>query len=388
MKKILYSIFVLILCSNPTFGQTTPLMSDEAHRIMMNDYATNLNTILTAECPQGITIDQFKKKIVNGEITLSSTAQTSILTYAEPLKTYGVQFASTNNLTATTDAEKIFLSSFAPSTVIQNGKLIESISKEGLTSMDMWNCALNSFKTSECNFYGLVSDKKDIMVLKKSSITFLTQYAGDTGVLVLIGGFRECLNLASKALKMNDLQLILKNIQTFQLNGGYQKMEDIPIENIQVLISPLIENGRLLQSEIINSPESLNVINNLAFEEKNEFLNLDDIHVAQLSFYIAIQQSIINNNVDWSIVESFPIKYSEFINSINLNVFGQTLRLRSNDIIRGYIFNNNTGCYSYGTLYVDNVHQTTLFIPASYATQILFPKICPPNGSEWARKKL
>ena len=163
MKKILYSIFVLILCSNLTFGQTTPLMSDEAHRIMMNDYATNLNTILTAECPQGITIDQFKKKIVNGEITLSSTAQTSILTYAEPLKTYGVQFASTNNLTATTDAEKIFLSSFAPSTLIQNGKLLCADTLLGLTSYEMWACALNSFYTGQCGINAVVSDKNDII---------------------------------------------------------------------------------------------------------------------------------------------------------------------------------------------------------------------------------
>ncbi|MGG7036435.1 MAG: hypothetical protein ACI7YS_14750 [Flavobacterium sp.] len=47
-----------------------------------------------ANCPQGMAIDQYKKKILNGELYLSSAAQTSILTYAAPLKTYGSQFAS------------------------------------------------------------------------------------------------------------------------------------------------------------------------------------------------------------------------------------------------------------------------------------------------------
>jgi putative chitinase len=169
-------------------------MSDEAHRIMMNDYATNLNTILTAECPQGITIDQFKKKIVNGEITLSSTAQTSILTYAEPLKTYGVQFASTNNLTATNDSEKIFLSSFAPSTLIQNGKLLCADTLLRLTSFEMWTCALDTFYTEQCGINAVVSDKNDIKILTKSAITMLTQHVGDIGVLIMLNGFSNCLD--------------------------------------------------------------------------------------------------------------------------------------------------------------------------------------------------
>ena len=64
MKKIIYGLFALILSAN-TIGQT--LMSDEDHRIMMNGFATNVNMVLTTELPVGMTLDQFKKTIVNGD---------------------------------------------------------------------------------------------------------------------------------------------------------------------------------------------------------------------------------------------------------------------------------------------------------------------------------
>ena len=59
-------------------------MSDGEHRIMMNDYTNNINNILKKECPDGVTIDQFKKKIVTGELKLSGEAQEAITTYAAP----------------------------------------------------------------------------------------------------------------------------------------------------------------------------------------------------------------------------------------------------------------------------------------------------------------
>ena len=270
MKKILYGIFALILCSNVTFGQV-PLMSDEAHRIMMNDYATNLNTILTAECPQGITIDQFKKKIVNGELTLSSTAQTSILTYAEPLKTYGTQFATNNNLTAITDAEKIFLSSFAPSTLIQNGKLITITAIAGPTATEMWDCALASFNTSDCGISGLVSDKSDIMLLDKTVSAFLS----NQGVLIMLNGFNECRqystnkNLMKGALDYS-VKLAINNIVS--VNNLYYIDKNSFITGVVTLMNKkLNDNFQISDIDVFagdfnpNLSDMINDIDNLAY---------------------------------------------------------------------------------------------------------------------------
>lgn len=124
MKKILYWLLAIVLYSGSVSAQT--LMSDEEHRVMMNDFAVEVNDILTYNCPQGITVDQYKRGIVDGSYTLSQTMQNIlIINYTQPLKDYGSLFATTKGLTADTDALKFFYSSFAPSTVVQNGKLVE-----------------------------------------------------------------------------------------------------------------------------------------------------------------------------------------------------------------------------------------------------------------------
>ena len=190
MNKILYSLLALLLFSNVTFAQ---LMSDEDHRIMMNTFAANVNTVLMTECPQGMSLDQFKKNIVTGVNALSNTAKSSINTYATPLMTYAQQFKTANNLSVDNTDQLYFLSSFAPSTVIQNGKLVESTTTPGLTATEMWTCAMSSFNTGDCNLSGLVSDTSDIQLLAKAATTLLTKQIGITGVWVMIGGFRDCM---------------------------------------------------------------------------------------------------------------------------------------------------------------------------------------------------
>ena len=274
MKKIVYIILALLLNSHITIGQTA-LMSDEDHRIMMNDYAVNLNTVLTAECPQGITIDQFKKKIVNGELILSSTAQTSILTYAEPLKTYGTQFAITKNLTATTDAEKIFLSSFAPSTTIDSeGNLVESTTVPGLTAIEMWSCALNSFNTGDCGMNGIISDKTDIKLLSKATTTILTQYAGNTGFLVMLNEFGECIYKSDLVIKVAYDSFTLNNFMNKNIDLINQNKtlieETSDTQLISLFIAKEFQEISLFQTIETNYKSHREKLNQLLVNEMNE----------------------------------------------------------------------------------------------------------------------
>jgi len=193
---------------------------------MMNDYAVNLNTVLTAECPQGITIDQFKKKIVSGELTLSSSAQATILAYAEPLKTYGTQFATVKNLTVITDAEKIFLSSFVPSTAINSsGNLIEGTTLDGLTALEMWTCAIETCTANGCSPFGVVGgNKTNIGHLTKTVTTILTSHASTIGVAILMNGFGDCLSTfqaSDSFLREMSLQEVLnKSPRTMTILNG------------------------------------------------------------------------------------------------------------------------------------------------------------------------
>ena len=203
MKHILYGILATLLMTNVTFGQSIP-STDEAHRIMMNTYATKLDSILTAHA-NGVAIDVFKKQIASGYATLSPTVQENIIAFARPLKNYGTHFADINNLTAPTDAYLYFYSSFAPSTVVQADKLVESTTAAGLTATEMWTCALTSFSTDGCGLSALVSDKSNLNTLATACVGKLTTIpaVGDMGVLVMVNGFGDCMSVISVANHIN-----------------------------------------------------------------------------------------------------------------------------------------------------------------------------------------
>lgn len=280
MKKVIYSLFALLFCSTFAMAQTT-LMSDDEYRIMMNDYAVNLNTVLTAECPQGITIDQFKKEIVNGEITLSSTAQASILNYAEPLKTYGTQFATAKNLTATTDAEKIFLSSFAPSTVIDsNGNLVESATVIGLTAFDMWDCVMSTFNIEGCSPSTIVGGNKgSINHLSKTVTTALTNISGVMGVAVTVADYEYCLFMHLSPLGVVSEQNI--NFDDSMITNFFnQTSYDETNQDVQFITNDTklltLKNGfKILVFNVVNSEfNSVYAIYNIE-EDEYIFLNVN-----------------------------------------------------------------------------------------------------------------
>ncbi|MGG7035209.1 MAG: hypothetical protein ACI7YS_08460 [Flavobacterium sp.] len=224
MKNILYGLLAIVLYSGTVSAQT--LMSDEEHRIMMNNFAIELNNTLTYNCPQGITLDQYKRGIVDGSQTLPLWAQNSLIqNYTQPLKDYGNQFAAAKGLTANTDALKYFYSSFAPSTVIQNGKLIESTTSAGLTATEMWTCALETFGTDSCGSSVLVSDKSNLSTLATTSVNKLTAVPGNIGVLVMLNGFGECLFysgdflISSKITDNTSLDILKSSIPAEMVNG-------------------------------------------------------------------------------------------------------------------------------------------------------------------------
>lgn len=270
MKKILYALFTLIL-SSTSFSQT--LMSDGDHRIMMNDYATNLNNVLSANCPQGITIDQFKKKIVNGELALSNTAKTSILDYATSLKTYGGNFATSKGLTATTDAYKYFYASFAPSTLVQNNKLVEGNPNIGLTGEDMWYCALENLNISDCGLNVFVGDKSNVNNFSNAAVTLLTNQIGDVGVLIMLNGLSECFyNYNNKY-----FQLINQNY-SYLINKPeiLQKLEDLAGTTIDPFADTLYLNEYGFSIDISDFSYLENRENySYSFEIKNEDENQD-----------------------------------------------------------------------------------------------------------------
>ncbi len=214
MKKLLYSLFSILLLTNISVSQTTPLMADGNYRIMMNDYTNNINTILQSECPEGLTIDQFKKKVVTGDLTLSSFAQTSITTYALPLKIYGQKFIAANpSLQSLNDSYTYFFASFVPSTRIDNkyypGNLLESDATDSLKAIDMWNCAMQSFNVENCATQTVVQDTKNLNKLANYCVTKLTQISGVVGVEIMLSGFSGCVAgdkiFIVQHLKYNDL---------------------------------------------------------------------------------------------------------------------------------------------------------------------------------------
>ncbi|MGG7034057.1 MAG: hypothetical protein ACI7YS_02545 [Flavobacterium sp.] len=196
MKNILYSLLTTLLFCNFSFAQ---LMSDAAHKTMMDTYSVNLTNVLTGTCPQGMSIDQYKRGIVKGSYTLSPTAKSNITAYAAQLKTYGAAFATAKGLVANTDALKYFYSTFMPSTVVLGGTIVESTTAPGLRGLEMWNCALKSFNAENCGSTLLIGDENNLSELADISVNILKLPTEDPtnpenmGMLVMLNGFGECM---------------------------------------------------------------------------------------------------------------------------------------------------------------------------------------------------
>lgn len=189
MKNMLFSLLAVFLISN---GGVAQLMSDQDHLTMMNSYKTNLNNILAPYATQqGISIDQLKRNVVNGEFSLA-TETVNITNAASQLKIYGYNFANNKGLYAPDDNYAYFYAAFAPSTLVSNSKLIESTTTAGLNATEMWDCTLNAFNTSNCGSSALVSDKNDIYKLATASVNKFPSNNRTMSILLLVSGFGDC----------------------------------------------------------------------------------------------------------------------------------------------------------------------------------------------------
>ncbi len=352
-KNILHSLLATFLFSNVIFAQ---LISDEQHRIMMNTYATNLNAALAPSCPQGLTIDQYKRGIVNGNYYLNGTAQTSIITAALPLLDYGDKFAIAKGLNAPNDNYKYFYSTFAPSTTIQNGKLVESTA--GLTAVEMWTCALETFGTDNCGSTALVSDKYNMDILASASVNKLNLYAGNMGVLVMLSGFGDCMSVVSVANYINALITFTESNKSIIENNQAFLAQATNEEQLHSLMRQLnIPNFSIIESLRSNFALNMQRINYIASLQTMKFL-FDDVLVVPIHY-----------NLLTRLHETLP--------SMTSNP-GFTEKI-------GYFFNGGTGCFHYGMLSCDSNNEC-LFTSSSALVEFYFPKICPPPGQAYARQ--
>lgn len=294
MKKILFSLIVAMMMSNIGFGQESSI-SDDAYRSKIYQFSYHINTVLLTECPQGIDLNEFKRQIINGDVELSNTAKSSIHNYATPLIDYATDFKAQKNLSTNNSAELYFLSSFSPSTNIVDGKIIEITTK--LDPNEMWYCALKSFKTDDNEMKALVSDNSDIQLLSKAATSFLTKYAGDTGVWIMISGFSNCLDehnnkfSSDNLLSIDDIKAIKENIVNYEALNEINSIESIPENDLNNIMHPLIENGKILHTEIMESLSKMNAFRDLSNEEQEKMLNISDSQAAELSIVLATANS-------------------------------------------------------------------------------------------------
>jgi hypothetical protein len=100
------------------------------------------------------------------------------------------------------------------------------------------------------------------------------------------------LDLSSKVLKYDELKLISQKVNKYKQEVAFKRIDARTAEvEMKELLNPLVENGEVLHSEMINFLEETGDFNNLSPSEQNEFLNLDEEQLAELSFTISSSYS-------------------------------------------------------------------------------------------------
>jgi hypothetical protein len=101
------------------------------------------------------------------------------------------------------------------------------------------------------------------------------------------------LDLSSKVLKYNELKLISQKVNKYKQEVTIKSIDARTAEvEMKELLNPLVENGEVLHSEMINFLKETGDFNNLSPTEQNEFLNLDKEQLAELSFTISSSYSV------------------------------------------------------------------------------------------------
>jgi hypothetical protein len=303
MKKILFSFIFTVMMSNLGFSQASSI-TDEAYRSKILQFSYNLNIVLLTDCPQDVSLNELKNKIINGEIELSNNAKSLIHNYAIPLINYAEDFKLQKNLNTENNSELYFLSSFSPSTNIIDGKIIEITTK--LNPNEMWYCALKSFKTDESEMKALVTDNTDIHLISKAATSYLTKNAGNTGVWIMLSGFSNCLDeynnkfTSDNLLTVDDIINVREEIATYQDQNNINSIEEIPEEELKTILTPLIINGRQLHTEIMESISKINAFQELQQEDKEKIANISDAQAVEISVVFASTNA--SNRIPWDTI--------------------------------------------------------------------------------------
>jgi hypothetical protein len=191
MKKIFYSIIATVLLLNLSYGQT----SNSDWTNMMENYRNLVENILSKECPKGMDIDKFKTSLIKGEMELSESNQEIILSYTEPLKRYGLEFANKNKLKSLEESDLIFYSSISPDIPVENGEILAAkVGTPGLTWADVGNCALAALGADA--LYSLAFSGASSWSVAALTTTFsgvAKRFLGPIGVAIAVTTFGLCL---------------------------------------------------------------------------------------------------------------------------------------------------------------------------------------------------
>ncbi|WP_395043677.1 hypothetical protein [Flavobacterium sp.] len=191
MKNLLFGLIATVLFSLNGNAQT----SNQEWLDMMETYKSLVESEISKECPKEFDLQDFKKSLINGENKLSETAEKTILTYAEPLIKYGLEFAKKNNLKELEVSDLIFYSSISPKVIVENGEIITAkVGEPGLTMSEVFHCAINALGGDA--LYSLAFSGATSWTAAALTTTFTgvaKRFLGPLGVAIAVVTFGICI---------------------------------------------------------------------------------------------------------------------------------------------------------------------------------------------------
>ncbi len=135
MKKLVFSLMAMLLFVISTNAQTNKA---EWERMMKNSLSS-IDAILEKTRPKEINLENYKQKLIMGELQLSDDSKRQIEPLIEPLKKYGEEVAIMHKLSYADDSDLIALASFEPDSPINDGQY--EFTTLGLTGSEIAWCA-------------------------------------------------------------------------------------------------------------------------------------------------------------------------------------------------------------------------------------------------------
>ncbi|MBF6642458.1 hypothetical protein IVB69_13285 [Flavobacterium sp. J49] len=136
MKNLIFGLIATVMFGFIGNAQT----NKDEWKSMMNITRSSIDDILDNTRPKEMDLENYKQKLILGELQLSEDSRRQIEPLMEPLKKYGQEIANLHKLTFTDDSELIALAAFEPDSPINDGQY--EFSTFGLTGSEIATCAL------------------------------------------------------------------------------------------------------------------------------------------------------------------------------------------------------------------------------------------------------